>query len=58
MDNKNFWYVTLAFFLILALSIGLSIPLRLAIFANAIVIVIDIIKQARRLYYERREAEN
>ena len=54
----NFWIVTLCAFLIIVINVGWSIPMRIAITCNAIIILLDTIKQAWRLYREHREASN
>ena len=58
MGKSNFWLINLCVLLILSANIGLSIPLRIAIGANAVVIMIDVIKGARRLYNERRKEKH
>lgn len=58
MNVNFFWIMTLCVLLILSANIGLSIPLRIAIVANAIVILIDVFNGARRLYNERCKKEN
>lgn len=56
---KNFWFVTLCFLLIVANNIEMNIFLRIAIGANAILILLDIIKQIRGFRNGRRqETEN
>ena len=47
--KNNFWILSLCAFLLIAANIGLSVPLRVAIAANATVIILDVIKQARML---------
>lgn len=58
MDTNNFWLITLCVLLILSTNIGLSIPLRIAIGANAVAILIDVRKGTRRLYNARRKEKN
>ena len=48
---KNFWFVTLCALLIAASAFGLSLPLRVAIAANAVLILVFIV---RRLIMWRR----
>ncbi len=55
---KKFWFITLCAFLILASTIGLSIPLRIAIGANAILILIDLVRRIWRLKNGRTEEKN
>lgn len=54
---KNFWFVTLCFFLIIANNTGMNLFLRIAICANAIVILLDIIKQIREIRNGRNQEE-
>ena len=46
---NKFWFISLCVLLILTASIGLSIPLRIALMANSILIFMDVIKGIRRL---------
>lgn len=57
MLNK-FWYISAVALVIISASIGLSIPLRIALAANAVIILIDVIKGIRRLCNDCRKAEN
>lgn len=54
----KFWFITLCVLMIISVNIGLSIPLRIALAINAVVILCDVIKGVRRLYNECCEAEN
>jgi|GEM_PF-6944358 len=56
--KNNFWILSLCAFLLIAANIGLSVPLRVAIAANAAVIILDVIKQARRLGNAGNEKED
>lgn len=56
--KNNFWILSLCAFLLIAANIGLSVPLRAAIAANAAVIILDVIKQARRLSDAGNEKED
>ncbi len=58
MKADNFWFITLCAFLIISLTIGWSIPLRVAIVANSLVILLNIIKQVRCLFLGRKKEEN
>ena len=57
METRNFWFISLCALLILSANIGLSIPVRIALFANAVVIILDVIKSVRRLHNERFQEE-
>lgn len=58
MAVNNFWFITLCVLWILSVNIGLSVPLRVAIAANGVIILLDVFIGARRLYNERRKKEN
>lgn len=58
MAVNNFWFITLCVLWILSVNIGLSVPLRIALATNAVVILLDVFTGARRLYNERRKKEN
>lgn len=58
MAVNNFWFITLCVLWIWSVNIGLSVPLRIALAANAVVILLDVFTGARRLYNERRKKEN
>ena len=58
MAVNNFWFITLCVLWILSANIGLSVPLRVALAANAIIILSDVFTRARRLYNERRKKKN
>ena len=57
MLNK-FWYISALALIVISANIGLSIPLRIALAANAVIILIDVFKGVRRLYHDCRKAEN
>lgn len=56
MLKKNFWFLTLCVFLLFSVNMGLNIPLRVAIAANAVIILIDVVREARRLKNGGNEA--
>ena len=47
MKKSNFWFLTLCALLIIAGVNGWSVPLRIAVAANALVVLIDV---ARRVW--------
>lgn len=55
MFFKNFWFIALCALLIIAVNAGLSVPIRIAIAANALFIIFDVIKQARGILSDRKE---
>ncbi len=58
MAKNNFWFISLCAFLIISVNLGLSVPLQIAIISNALIILIDVFKEIRRLHNERHKAEN
>ena len=55
---NNFWFISLCALMIISANVGLTIPLRIALAANAVIILVDVFKKARRLYNERSKEEN
>lgn len=55
---KDFWFVTLCAFLIAASVFGLSIPLRIAIGANACIILLDVARQIWGIRHGTEEEKN
>ncbi len=51
---KNFWIFSLCVFLLAAVNLGLSLPLRVAIAANAVIVLFDVAKQAWGWLHGRR----
>ena len=49
MVKRNFWFISLCALFIISLCVGFNIFLRIALFANGIVILIDVIKRWREL---------
>ena len=49
VSKDNFWFITLCVLLIISAYTGMVIPLRIAIAANALVILIGVIKDALAL---------
>ena len=50
MKKSNFWYLTLCAFLVIAGVNGWSTWLRIAVVANAIVVLMDVIKRVRAIF--------
>lgn len=55
---KKFWFVSLCALLIIASAVGWNVPIRIAVGANAIVILINIGKNIREVCNGRTEKEN
>ena len=51
---RNFWMISLCAFLIIASVTGWNIPIRIAVGANAAVVLIDVLYQIGGIIYERR----
>lgn len=57
MGEKNFWFITLCALLIISAYTGLNIFLRIAIGANAVIILAEVIKDIRR-FNSGKKTEN
>lgn len=58
MEKKNsFWILTLCVFMLFAVNAGLSLPLRIAIGANGVVILLEVIKQTKEILNGRKEKD-
>lgn len=55
MKNSGFWFLTLCALLVIAGVYGWSIPLRIAAVANALVVLMDVVRSARALYKNSKE---
>ena len=55
---KKIWFISLCALLIFATSFGLNIPLRVAIGANAIIILVNIVRRIWRLHDGTAEEKN
>lgn len=55
---KNFWFISLCALLIIASFVDWIIPIRVAVAANAIVILFDVIRDARRLLNGTAKTKN
>ena len=58
MVEKNFWFITLCALLIISAYIGLNIFLRIAIAANAVVILSEVVMDIRRFSNGRKKEKN
>ena len=54
---KKIWILSLCALLVLSVEIGLSVPLRIAIGANAMLILVDVAKRVWR-YKDGSKEEN
>lgn len=55
MKNSGFWFLTLCTLLVIAGVNGWSIPLRIAAVANALVVLMDVVRSARALCKNSKE---
>ena len=56
--EKNFWFITLCALLIISAYTGLNIFLRIAIAANAVVILSEVVMDIRRFSNGRKKEKN
>ena len=54
VKKNSFWFILLVCLLIIYANIGLTPAMRILFFAYAVIIIIDIIKQVRRIKNERK----
>ena len=57
VENNNFWFISLCALLIASQYMGMNLPLRAAIAANAVDILFDLVKRATRLFDERKKGK-
>lgn len=55
---KNFWMISLCALLIIASVIGWNIPIRIAVGANAIVILINVIYKLKGYINQQKSYKN
>ena len=58
MKKTNFWTLTLCTLLLIAIATGWSLSLRVAVAANAVVVLIEVARDAVALYKTRRGDSN
>lgn len=58
MRKNDFWLISLIALMVISACVGLNLPLRIALAANAAVVLIDVINQIRRIKNGRRKEEN
>lgn len=56
MKNNNFWFISLIALLIIGNSTGWSIYSRIAVAANAMVVLLEVVQTAMHLYKSRKES--
>ena len=55
---KDFWFITLCVLLIIASVIGWNIPVRIAVAANAVLILADVVCRIWRLHKNGKREKN
>lgn len=58
MRKNDFWVISLVALIVLSACIGLSLPLRIALAVNAVIVLIDVINRIRRIKNGRGKEEN
>lgn len=52
MNKHDFWFLSLVALFVFNICFSWPTPLRVAVIANSIIVLYDVIKQAWRLFYE------
>lgn len=52
MENRKFWFISLCTFLIVAVSFGWNMPLRISVATNSIVVLLNVINKIRGFKYD------
>lgn len=58
MRKNDFWVISLIALMVISAVVGLNLPLRIALTANAVVVLIDIVNRIRRIKNGRDKKEN
>lgn len=58
MRKNDFWVISLIALIVISAVVGLNLPLRIALTANAVVVLIDVINRIRRIKNGRSKEEN
>lgn len=53
MKKSNFWFLTLCVLLVIAGVNGWSIPLRVAVVANAVVVLMEVVRKIYKFKTDR-----
>lgn len=57
-NNNDFWFISLCALLVISARVGLDIYMRIAIAANAVVVLADVARQVWRFVNGNKEAKN
>lgn len=58
MRKNDFWVISLIALIVISAVVGLNLPLRIALTANAVIVLIDVINRIRRIKNGRSKEEN
>lgn len=58
MHKNDFWVISLIALIVISAVVGLNLPLRIALTANAVIVLIDVINRIRRIKNGRSKEEN
>lgn len=58
MRKNDFWVISLIALTVISAVVGLNLPLRIALTANAVIVLIDVINRIRRIKNGRSKEEN
>ena len=58
MRKNDFWVISLIALIVISAVVGLNLPLCIALTANAVVVLIDVINRIRRIKNGRSKEEN
>lgn len=54
MVKNDFWLLTLCALLLIASATGWSLPIRVAVAANAVVVIAEVVRDARALFIDQK----
>lgn len=57
MKNSDFWFLSLCVLLMIAGVNGWSIPIRIGVAANAVVVLMDVARSAKALFKNSKEGK-
>ena len=58
MLKENFWFISLVALFIIGVAVNWNTPIRITVIANAVIVLIDIFYNIRRIVYAGREKKN
>lgn len=57
MVKNNFWLLTLCTLLLIAGATGWSLPIRVAVAANAVVVIAEVVRGTRALVIDQKKRD-